>query len=66
MGPLDIIEGTAAGVLSDDLHQAAMACLSIDPAACVDLAARYSWEASIGQFSDNLKRVIHRSGRAAA
>ena len=55
MGPRDVIGGTRAGVLSDDLRAAALACLTIDRADCVALAARYSWQASIAQFRDNVR-----------
>lgn len=54
MGPKDILAGTGAGVLSQDLREAAMACLSIPRESCTALAAHYSWESSIRQFRDTL------------
>lgn len=54
MGPRDVIAGTKAGVLSDDLGAAARACLALDAADCVALARHYSWEASITQFRDHV------------
>jgi glycosyltransferase involved in cell wall biosynthesis len=50
MGPRDILAGTRAGVLSDDLREAALRCLSLDRAACLKAAAAWRWEASMEQF----------------
>jgi glycosyltransferase involved in cell wall biosynthesis len=57
MGPRDVIAGTQAGALSDDLREAALAALAVDRAECVRLAASYSWARSIGQFADILFEV---------
>lgn len=54
MGPKDIIADTGAGMLAADLREAALGCLRIDRETCLSLARRYSWEASITQFRDNL------------
>ena len=54
IGPADILSGSRAGVLSHDLREAALACLSVEQSECVALAARYSWRASIRQFCTNL------------
>lgn len=43
-GPLDVIEGTGAGVLSEDLRAAAMSALSIDRAIPRQVALGYRWE----------------------
>ncbi|MGL5446687.1 MAG: glycosyltransferase family 4 protein [Rhabdaerophilum sp.] len=63
MGPIDIIGGTKAGVLGEDLRMAAQACLTLDPADCVAVAAQYSWQAAIKQFRDVLADTVltHRS-----
>jgi hypothetical protein len=60
MGPQDIIEGTGAGVISEDLRAAAISCLSIDRTLCTDLAKLYTWEASIRQFRDCNEEAIRR------
>lgn len=54
MGPRDILAGTGAGALSDDLGQAAHACLAIGQGNTLALARSYSWEASVKQFCANL------------
>lgn len=54
MGPKDILEDGRGGVLSDDLRAAALACLDVGRQSCLDLAAEYTWEASVAQFRDNL------------
>ncbi|WP_150287024.1 glycosyltransferase family 4 protein [Rhabdaerophilum calidifontis] len=68
MGPKDILAGTGAGVLSEDLRAAALECLTIPREACLDLAARYSWEASIQQFRDTLAHAAetHAARQAEA
>ncbi|CAN1571203.1 RfaG Glycosyltransferase [Rhabdaerophilaceae bacterium] len=58
MGPIDIVGGTQAGILSDDLKAAAIECLSVDRAACVALASQYSWLAAITQFRDVLENTL--------
>ena len=60
-GPLDVIGGTGAGVLDDDLGRAALACLEISPEACRAEALNYTWERSAQQFVANVMRV---SGQA--
>lgn len=52
MGPMDILAGTKAGVLSDDLGLAALAALSVDRRACVALARLYDWPHAMQQFRD--------------
>ncbi|MDQ0395166.1 glycosyltransferase family 4 protein [Labrys monachus] len=56
-GPIDVIGGTRAGVLDHDLGKAAIACLSLDPAACREEALNYSWEASARQFIGNVMQA---------
>ena len=54
-GPGDIMAGRPdIGVLREDLRAAALACLSLDPAACRRFALDYSWEACSRQFVENL------------
>jgi glycosyltransferase involved in cell wall biosynthesis len=68
MGPIDIIGGTDAGVLCEDLGAAALAALDIPSARCRELALSYTWEKSTGQFIDNCMHAqeIARATTAAA
>lgn len=54
-GPLDVIGTSPAGVLSDDLQQAALRAMTIDPQLCRQHALSFSWTASTNQFLDNLR-----------
>ena len=49
-GPLDVIPGSGAGVLDEDLRRAALAALDCDRAACRRHAERYSWEVCAADF----------------
>lgn len=53
MGPLDVIGTTGAGVLSEDLGEAALAALDIPRDHCRKIALNYTWAASARQFLDN-------------
>lgn len=64
MGPLDVLGGSKAGILSEDLRLASLACLTLDRACCVSLAAQYSWRAAIKQFRDVLVETVARSASA--
>jgi glycosyltransferase involved in cell wall biosynthesis len=57
-GPLDVVAGSGAGVLDDDLRHAALTCVDIDREACRAHALTYSWEASAAQFIDNIRRSV--------
>ncbi len=61
-GPLDVVGGTGCGVLDMDLRNAALAALDIDRGLCRDLALTYSWQASAGQFFDNIVRANASAG----
>lgn len=63
MGPLDVIGGTGAGVLSEDLQEAAEAALDIPRDHCRKIALNYTWAASAQQFLDNCiaARDIHNT-----
>jgi glycosyltransferase involved in cell wall biosynthesis len=50
MGPKDIITNGVDGILSEDLKEAALACLSIDKALPREKALRYSWDESVSAF----------------
>ncbi|PVB61736.1 glycosyltransferase family 1 protein [Labrenzia sp. 011] len=68
MGPLDIIGNTGAGVLSENLQEAAEAALDIPRDHCRKIAMNYTWAASARQFLDNCiqARDIHNSTLAQA
>ena len=53
-GPLDVINGSCAGVLSEDLTSAVGRALKIAPEICREHALKFSWDKSIKQFEDNL------------
>ena len=53
-GPLDVIGDSPAGVLSENLAEAARAALALDPVACRAHALGFSWAASTRQFVENL------------
>lgn len=70
MGPLDVIGDTGAGVLSENLQEAAEAALDIPRDHCRKIALNYTWAASAQQFLDNCIAAhdIHNNlaGRAKA
>ncbi len=53
-GPLDVVDGSGAGVLHEDLNQAVLHALKISPTVCRNHAITFSWDASIAQFESNL------------
>jgi glycosyltransferase involved in cell wall biosynthesis len=63
MGPRDIIDNGVDGIIGEDLEEAALACLELDPGKCREKALRYSWDSSAAAFKKNLVRA---SGARAA
>lgn len=59
-GPRDVVGGTGAGVLDEDLRAAALAALDIPREHCRAVALQSSWQAATRQFLDNVMGV-HRS-----
>ncbi|MCU0882589.1 MAG: glycosyltransferase family 1 protein [Hyphomonadaceae bacterium] len=53
-GPADIIPGSNAGVIGDDLQANALACLTLDRGVARAYAETYSWRACAEQFLGNL------------
>lgn len=53
-GPKDIIPGSGAGAIDDDLAAACMACLTLDRDKIRAYAETYSWRACAEAFIDNL------------
>jgi glycosyltransferase involved in cell wall biosynthesis len=54
-GPRDIVTSPEIGVLDDSLFRAALGCLTKSREACVAFAQRYSWQASVAQFAENIR-----------
>ncbi len=60
-GPLDIVGGSGAGVIADDLATAAMGALALDRSECRRHAERFTWSRATDQFVANLERA-HTDG----
>ena len=56
-GPRDVIGSAPVGALNDDLRTACLSALRILPQACLEFAARHSWEASARVFVENIAGV---------
>jgi glycosyltransferase involved in cell wall biosynthesis len=54
-GPIDIIPGSNAGVIDDDLKTACLKCLDLDRGTVRAYAEKFSWRASAEQFVENLQ-----------
>jgi glycosyltransferase involved in cell wall biosynthesis len=65
-GPLDIIGGTGAGVLDEDLRAASLGAIDIPREAALAVARRYTWEAAAEQFLDNVRRANGEAMAAGA
>lgn len=53
-GPIDILENGVTGCMNEDLRQAALDALTLDPQRCRAAALRYTWAACTRQFLDHL------------
>lgn len=62
-GPQDVIAGSNAGVIGEDLRASALAALAMDRAACRAHALNFTWQAVADQFLANI--VEARSAAAA-
>ncbi len=56
-GPLDVLDGSSAGVIDVDLEAAALAALAIDRAACRRHAERFTWARATDEFMASLERA---------
>jgi glycosyltransferase involved in cell wall biosynthesis len=54
-GPVDIVPGSGAGFVAEDLRQACLDCLTLDRADVRRYAMKYSWRASAEEFFRNLQ-----------
>jgi len=57
MGPRDSITQGKDGYLSEDLQQAALACLTLSPNDCRAKALQYSWDRSVDLFIEQLSPI---------
>ena len=58
MGPADIIEQGVCGYTSENLQEAAIACLSLKKEACINHAKKYSWESTASHFVKHQIKLI--------
>lgn len=58
-GPLDVVGGSGAGVLDEDLYIACIEALDIPKEKARQHAERFSWPAASEQFLHNLKPIDH-------
>ena len=61
-GPIDVVRDGETGVLRDDLREAALGALHIDPAVCRAYASQRSWENATRQFIGNLVPALGEPG----
>ncbi len=65
-GPADVIENGVTGCLHEDLREAALAALKLDPQRCREAALKYTWEACTRQFLDHLEAARRSTDAALA
>ena len=58
-GPRDVIGSEPVGVLDEDLRTACLQALKISPQACLEFAAKHTWEASARAFVDQMADIRH-------
>jgi glycosyltransferase involved in cell wall biosynthesis len=58
-GPRDVIGSAPVGVLNEDLRLACLQALTISPQACLEFAAKHTWEASARVFVDQMADIRH-------
>ncbi len=63
-GPIDVVRDGVTGVLRENLREAALEALRLDPVACREHALAHSWAASTRQFLSALAPV-HLLGEGA-
>ena len=56
-GPRDVIGDAPVGALNEDLRLACLAALTISPRACLEFAAKHTWEASARAFVENMADI---------
>lgn len=50
-GPVDVVQDGVTGVLDHDLRRAALGALQLEPARCIEYAARHSWRSCAEQLA---------------
>lgn len=70
-GPIDVLDGSNAGVMHEDLREACLAALNIDRAAARAHAEKFSWRAATEQFVGHLQvsgqqEIAGRTAESAA
>ncbi len=60
-GPLDIVDGSGAGVLDEDLARAIEGALRLPRAAALVRARDFSWEAAVNQFEAAIRDCATRT-----
>ncbi len=63
-GPVDVLDGSGAGALDEDLSKAVEAAVEIPPETCRAYGLKYAWPLSVQQFLSHL-HPIRRVTRAA-
>ncbi len=56
-GPRDVLGSAPVGALNDDLRQACLSARLISPRACLEFAARHTWQASARAFIENMADI---------
>jgi glycosyltransferase involved in cell wall biosynthesis len=56
-GPRDVIGAAPVGVLNEDLEAACLAALKISPQACLEFAAKHTWEVSARAFVEEMADI---------
>ena len=64
-GPIDVVKEPSAGILNEDLREAALAALGLDRADVRRYAERYSWERCTRQFAAHLVAARSPAGTTA-
>lgn len=57
-GPIDVVQNGVTGVLANDLRQASLSALDIDPQKCLDYARSRSWRDCAELFVSCLEPVV--------
>jgi glycosyltransferase involved in cell wall biosynthesis len=63
-GPVDIVEAGQTGFLSEDLKEAALKAMALDPEKCRGFALQFSWKKSAQHFINNLVPVHATSAKS--
>jgi len=56
-GPRDVIGAAPVGALNDDLRAACLSALTISSQACLEFAAKHTWEGSARAFVENITDI---------